>query len=80
MRASASIFAALPMSAETSTTAGFLPPNSSVTGTRFLAASCATDDPTSGEPVKNRWSTASFAKSEPEPCLGVITASSSIEK
>src|SRR4029077_5180693 len=37
-------------------TTGFLPPNSSVTGTRFCAAACCTSEPTEGEPVKNRWS------------------------
>jgi len=50
------------MSASGDTTTGFLPPNSSVTGTRFCAAACCTSEPTAGEPVKNRWSNGSREK------------------
>ena len=38
------------------------------------------DAPTSGEPVKNMWSTFNLAKSDPPPCLEVMTANSSMEK
>ena len=43
-----------PMSASGATSAGDLPPSSSVTGVRFSAAASATARPTAVDPVKNR--------------------------
>lgn len=63
-------------SASGDTTTGFLPPNSSVTGTRFRAAACCTSEPTDGEPVKNKWSNGSPAKAAETSGPPVTIASS----
>lgn len=80
MREKATLRAARSTSALVSTITGFLPPSSRVTGVRLAAASRATDLPTTGDPVKKRWSNGSTEKSEPRPCSGPITVSSSTAK
>ena len=49
------------------TTAGDLPPSSSVTGVRFRAALAITARPVLPEPVKIRWSNGSDEKAGPRP-------------
>ncbi len=68
------------MSAPGATTAGFLPPSSRVTGTRFWAAARCTSAPTDGEPVKNRRSNGSSEKAAATSAPPVTTSSSVASK
>ncbi|KAG0730738.1 hypothetical protein G6F22_022106 [Rhizopus arrhizus] len=56
MMAASSTGMAASRSASSNTTCGDLPPSSSVTGTWFSAAACATILPVCGEPVNEMWS------------------------
>lgn len=80
MRAWAIRAAARVTSASGATTAGFFPPSSKVTGTRFRAAACCTRAPTAGDPVKNRWSKGNAANSAATSAAPVTTCSSSASK
>ncbi|OBJ32254.1 hypothetical protein A5620_25375 [Mycobacterium colombiense] len=80
MRACAIRRAARRMSAPGATTTGFLPPSSSVTGTRCWAADRCTRAPTDGEPVKKRWSNGKAANAAATSGPPVTTCSSSDSK